>query len=96
MISPKRWRQVGQGHFHKWEIPAEELEGIWRGTHGGRTAAGLVTVPCPAALLDRVQRVQAGAGAELRKVRKCGPATADYDEGFGRRALRVRSAARRR
>ena len=37
-----------------------------------------------------------GLVAELRKVRKCGPVTADHDEDFGRGALRVASAARRR
>ena len=37
-----------------------------------------------------------GTVAELRKVRKCGPVTADHDVGFGRGALRVASAARRR
>jgi hypothetical protein len=74
MSSLKRWRKVGQGQFHKWETPGEELEGIWQGIHDGRfgplgtleTAAGLVTVALPAALLDRVQRVRAGAEVLIR------------------------------
>ena len=74
MSSLKRWRQVGQGQFHKWETPGEELEGMWRGAHDGRfgllgtleTVGGLVTFPLPAALLDRVQRVRAGAEVLIR------------------------------
>jgi hypothetical protein len=74
MSSLKRWRQIGQGQFHKWETPGEELEGTWQGTHDGRfgplgtleTAAGLVTCPLPAVLLDRVQRVRAGAEVRIR------------------------------
>jgi hypothetical protein len=51
MSSLKRWRQVGQGQFHKWETPGEELEGTWRGAQ---------------ALLDRVQRVRVGAEVLIR------------------------------
>ena len=36
MASLKRWRQIGQGQFHKWETPGEEFEGTWRGIHDGR------------------------------------------------------------
>ena len=36
MSSLKRWRQIGQGQFHKWETPGEEFEGTWRGMHDGR------------------------------------------------------------
>jgi hypothetical protein len=32
----KCWRRVGDGPFHKWETPGDELEGRWAGTHEGR------------------------------------------------------------
>jgi hypothetical protein len=71
MASLKRWRQIGQGQFHKWETPGEEFEGKWRGMHDGRfgplgtleTAEGLVTFPLHAALLERLKLV--GEGAEV-------------------------------
>ena len=61
MASLKRWRQIGQGQFHKWETPGDELEGVWQGTHDGRygplgtleTPAGLVTFPLHTALVER-------------------------------------------
>src|SRR5437667_11856273 len=57
MSSLKRWRQIGQGQFHKWEVLGDALEGVWRGIHEGRfgplgtveTVAGLVTSPLHAA-----------------------------------------------
>ena len=74
MSSLKRWRQVGQGQFHKWEAPGEELEGTWRGTHDGRfgllgtleAADGLFTFPLPTALRDRLQRVRPGTEVLIR------------------------------
>lgn len=30
MSNLKRWRQIGQGQFRKWETPGDELEGAWR------------------------------------------------------------------
>ena len=53
MTSLKRWRQIGQGRFHKWETSGDELEGMWQGPHDGRygplgtveTRDGLVTFP---------------------------------------------------
>lgn len=68
MSSLKRWRQIGQGQFHKWETPGEAFEGTWRGTHDGRfgplgtleTKVGLVTFPLPTALRDRLIQVQPG------------------------------------
>lgn len=73
MSSLKRWRQIGQGQFHKWEQP-EELEGTWRGVHEGRfgplgtleTSEGLLTFPLPTALRDRLQRVREGAAVRIQ------------------------------
>jgi hypothetical protein len=80
MSSLKRWRQIGQGQFHKWETLGDELEGSWQGTHEGRfgplgnleTSAGLVTFPFHAALLGRLNYVR--IGAEVR-IRYTGPQT---------------------
>src|SRR5215510_1196653 len=74
MASLKRWRQIGQGQFHKWETPGEELEGIWRGPHEGRfgplgtveTSDGLVTFPLHTALLERLKVVRDGAPVLIR------------------------------
>src|SRR5437870_3273575 len=74
MGSLKRWRQIGQGQFHKWEAPGDELEGAWQGTHEGRfgplgtveTVAGLVTFPLHAALLARLTGVAAGTDVRIR------------------------------
>jgi hypothetical protein len=74
MASLRRWREVGQGRFHKWETPGEELEGRWHGSHDGRygplgtvlTAQGLLTFPLHAALFDRLKRVQQGEDVLIR------------------------------
>ena len=74
MSSLKRWRQIGQGQFHKWETPGEEFEGTWRGIHDGRfgplgtleTPEGLVTFPLHAALLERLKLVREGAEVLIR------------------------------
>ena len=74
MASLKRWRQIGQGEFHKWDTPGDELEGLWRGTHDGRygplgtvdTAGGLVTFPLHTALFERLKRVREGAEVLIR------------------------------
>ena len=74
MASLKRWRQIGQGQFHKWETPGEEFEGTWRGMHDGRfgplgtleTSDGLVTFPLHAALLERLKLVCEGAEVLIR------------------------------
>src|SRR5262249_61293914 len=74
MSNLKRWRQIGQGQFHKWETPGEEFEGTWRGMHDGRfgllgtleTSEGLVTFPLHAALLERLKRVREGAEVLVR------------------------------
>jgi hypothetical protein len=74
MTSLKRWRQIGQGQFRKWETPGEEFEGIWRGMHDGRfgplgtleTSEGLITFPLHAALLERLKRVREGAEVLIR------------------------------
>ena len=70
----KLWRQIGQGQFHKWETPGDELEGAWQGSHEGRygplgaveTTAGLVTFPLHAALVQRLQHVRIGADVLIR------------------------------
>ncbi len=80
MSSLKRWRQIRQGQFHKWEALGDELEGAWQGTHEGRfgplgtleTVAGLVTFPLHAALLSRLSSVR--VGTEIR-IRYTGPQT---------------------
>ena len=74
MSSLKRWRQIGQGQFHKWETPGDELEGAWQGSHEGRygllgtleTTAGLLTFPLHAALVQRLQHVRIGADVLIR------------------------------
>src|SRR5215467_9876689 len=74
MASLKRWRQIGQGQFHKWETPGEELEGTWRGPHAGRfgplgtveRSDGLVTFPLHPALLERLKLVREGADVLIR------------------------------
>ena len=74
MSSLKRWRQIGQGQFHKWETPGDALEGAWQGSHEGRygllgtleTAAGLLTFPLHAALVQRLQHVRIGADVLIR------------------------------
>jgi len=74
MSSLKRWRQIGQGQFHKWEVLGDALEGVWRGIHEGRfgplgtveTVAGLVTFPLHAALLARLTRISVGTDVRIR------------------------------
>ncbi len=74
MSSLKRWRQVGQEQFHKWDTPGDELEGTWQGSHDGRfgplgtleAAEGLISFPLHAALLDRLRHVRIGAEVLLR------------------------------
>ena len=74
MSSLKRWRQIGQGQFHKWETPGDALEGAWQGSHEGRygplgtveTTAGLLTFPLHAALVQRLQHVRIGADVLIR------------------------------
>ncbi len=74
MSSLKRWRQIGQGQFHKWETPGEECEGTWRGGHDGRfgplgtleTTEGVLTFPLPTALRDRLHLVREGAEVLIR------------------------------
>jgi len=72
--SLKRWRQVGQGLFHKWETPGDELEGSWQGQHDGQygplgtldTSGGRITFPLHAALLERLKLVREGADVLIR------------------------------
>src|SRR5215467_10395698 len=74
MSSLKRWRQIGQGQFPKWETPGEELEGVWQGSHDGRygllgtleTTGGLRTFPLHSALVQRLQQVRIGADVLIR------------------------------
>ena len=74
MGSLKRWRQIGQGQFHKWETPGDELEGAWQGSHDGRygplgsvqTPVGLLTFPLHTALLERLRHVRIGVEVLIR------------------------------
>src|SRR4029450_12932626 len=74
MASLKRWRQIGQGQFQRWQPRGEEFEGSWRGMHDGRfgplgtleTPEGLVTFPLHAALLERLKLVREGAEVIIR------------------------------
>jgi hypothetical protein len=74
MSNLKRWRQIVQGQFHKWETPGDELQGIWRGPNDGRygplgtleTSEGLLTFPLHAALIERFKRVREGAEVLIR------------------------------
>ncbi len=74
MGSLRRWRQVGQGQFHKWETPGQELEGTWQGQHDGQygplgtldTAEGRMTFPLHAALRERLKFVREGADVLIR------------------------------
>ncbi len=74
MSSLKRWRQIGQGQFRKWEQPGEEFEGTWRGMHEGRfgplgtleTSDGVLTFPLPTALRGRLQGVREGAAVRIQ------------------------------
>ena len=74
MSSLKRWRQIGQGQFRKWETPGDEFEGTWRGMHDGRfgplgtleTPGGLMTFPLHTALLERLKLVREGAEVLIR------------------------------
>ena len=74
MTNLKRWRQIGQGQFHKWETAGEEFEGTWRGMHEGRfgplgtleSPEGVITFPLHAALLERLKLVREGAEVLIR------------------------------
>ncbi len=74
MASLKRWRQIGQGQFHKWDTPGDELQGVWEGPHDGRygplgtieTPGGLVSFPLHTALIERLKRVREGAEVLIR------------------------------
>jgi hypothetical protein len=74
MSSLRRWRQVGQGQFQKWETPGQEVEGTWQGQHEGlfgplgtlETAEGRITFPLHAALLARLKLVRDGAEVLIR------------------------------
>ncbi len=76
MSSLKRWRQVGQGQFKKWETPGQEVEGTWQGVHEGRfgplgtleTDGGSLTFPLPVALRERLAKVSTGALVRLRYI----------------------------
>ena len=73
MGSMKRWRELGQGEFLKWETEGQELEGQWRGQHDGKfgplgtldTSEGKVTFPLHTALLDRLESVVKGADVRI-------------------------------
>ena len=74
MGSLKRWRRVGEGQFHKWETPGNEVQGVWRGAHEGRfgplgtleAVDAVITFPMPAALRARLQHVKEGVEVLIR------------------------------
>ena len=74
MSSLRRWRQVGQGQFRKWETPGTALDGRWEGRQEGQfgplgtleTADGRVTFPLPTALRERLTQVRCGADVLIR------------------------------
>jgi hypothetical protein len=74
MSSLRRWRQVGQGQFQKWETPGQQLEGTWQGPHDGQygplgaldTADGRMAFPLHAVLLERLKLVRAGTHVLIR------------------------------
>jgi hypothetical protein len=74
MGSLRRWRQIGQGQFHKWETVGAELDGRWEGQHDGQygplgtleTSEGRVTFPLPAALRARLTQVRPGTDVRIR------------------------------
>ena len=74
MASLRRWRQVGQGQFLRWETPGQELEGVWVGQHDGTfgplgtvdTREGRMTFPLHAALLERLRLIREGADVLIR------------------------------
>ena len=74
MGSLRRWRQIGQGLFHRWETAGEELEGTWQGQHDGPygplgsldTTTGRITFPLHVALRERLTRVREGAEVLIR------------------------------
>jgi hypothetical protein len=90
MASLRRWRQVGQGQFHKWETPGDELEGTWQGQHDGQygplgtvdTADGRITFPLHAALLERLKLVRDGAAVLIRYTGKQTSKTGRVFKGF--------------
>ena len=77
MTSHKRWVQMGQGAFLKWETAGQELEGHWGGTSDGKfgplgaldTSSGRVTFPLHTALLD-LKGVRIGAEVKIMYVGK--------------------------
>src|SRR5262245_42425858 len=68
MASLKRWRRISQGQFHRWDIPGDAFQGVWRGLRDGRfgllgsldTEVGPVALPLPAALRARLVQVDPG------------------------------------
>ena len=77
MSSTKRWVQMGQGAFLKWETSGQEVEGRWRGSSDGKfgplgsieTPEGKVTFPLHTALLD-LKDVRDGADVKIIYVGK--------------------------
>ncbi len=60
MSNLKKWRQLGQGAFQKWDTVGMKITGRWVGKHDGQfgplgsveTDEGKVTFPLHTALLD--------------------------------------------
>lgn len=74
MSSLRRWKQVGQGEFVKWEEPGQVLEGEWQGQHDGKFGplgtlvqpdASRVSFPLHTALLSKMDRIKEGAEVRI-------------------------------
>jgi hypothetical protein len=73
MSNLKRWVQVGQGSFMKWDTKGQELVGTWRGQRDGQfgplgmvdTETGRVSFPLHTALLQRVESIKEGAEVRI-------------------------------
>lgn len=75
MSNLKKWRQVGEGEFHKWTEPGDELEGRYEGQRDGKygplgTLARLdgtrISFPLHTALLSRIEDIEIGAEILIR------------------------------
>ena len=73
MSSEKRWRELGQGQFFKWETAGQEVEGTWQGTKPGKfgdlgiveTSEGRMTFPLHTTLARDMQLVKDGADVKI-------------------------------
>jgi hypothetical protein len=77
-VNEKRWRDIGQGSFVKWETPGQEIEGTWHGTKPGKfgdlgiieTMEGRVSFPLHTTLAQDLQLVKEGGEVRVRYLGK--------------------------